>query len=233
MDRRITRCGTDDQQLAASLESPQISRIRQYFLAGGKDSYERDRFAAAAVTKADPRARLAAVTSRAFQCRAIEAMLCCGIRQFLDVGAGYGPVVHRVAQTGSRGNLLLTRASAALLDLRKPIALSLIGLVEHIHDYEVTVKAVHRLMDRLVEGSVLVMTHAARELDPLAMRAAVVAYARHGIVYRPRTHDEIAHYFAGLTLEDPSIRPPQAPHNVGRMTGKELSCWVALGRKLQ
>lgn len=157
------------------------------------------------MTKADPCARLAAVASRAFQCRAIEAILCCGIRQFLDVGAGYEPVVHRVAHSGSRGNtidpaltvyadvdpvvlahgralstdaytqwieadftdpdLLLTRASAALLDLREPIALSLIGLVEHIHDYEVTVKAVHRLMDRLAVGSALVMTHANRKFS--------------------------------------------------------------------
>ena len=273
-----------NEQLTTSLESPQISRIRQYFVTGGKDAYERDRIVADAVTGVYPHARHAAVASRSFHRQATEALADAGIRQFIDIGAGYAPPVHMVAQSvaeaaaGPQGKdrdidsartvyadtdaivlahgramstdehtrwinadvtdpeLLLTRASAALLDLAKPVAVSLVGLVEHIRDLEVTVKTVRALMVGLAEGSALVMTHAASDLNPLVMQDAVAAYAQHGIVYRPRTRDEVGQYFVDLTLEAPGI---VAPHEwasdkvavLGKVTEEELSCWAAVGWK--
>ncbi|MFI7189976.1 SAM-dependent methyltransferase [Nocardia nova] len=270
-----------NEKLAASLESPQISRIRQYLVTGGKDAYERDRIVAEAVAEVYPHARHAAVASRSFHRQATQALADAGIRQFLDIGAGYEPPVHPVAQAAAREQpqdcdidsartvyadidaivlahgramnadehtrwinadftdpeLLLTRASAALLDLGKPVAVSLVGLVEHIHDYEVTVKTVRALMDGLAEGSALVMTHAAGDLNLPVMHEAVAAYAQHGIVYRPRTRDEVGQYFADLTLEDPGIVAPHkwAPDKavgLGKVTDEELSCWAAVGWKL-
>ncbi|MFF0457306.1 SAM-dependent methyltransferase [Nocardia africana] len=272
-----------DEQLAASLESPQISRVRHYFATGGKDAYERDRIVADAVTQVYPHARHAAFASRSFHRQAIETLAYGGMRQFLDIGAGYGPSVHLAAQAVAhdaarpRANdhdidpaltvyadidaivlahgralssdahtrwinadftdptLILTRAST-MLDLSKPVALSLVGMVEHIPDYEESVKTVRALMERLAAGSALVMTHAASDLNPPVMQEAVAAYAHHGIVYRPRTRTDFARYFTNLALEAPGI---VAPHKwvpasaiaLGKVTDEELSCWAAVGRK--
>ncbi|PPJ04111.1 hypothetical protein C5E51_26295 [Nocardia nova] len=269
-----------NEQLAASLGGPQISRVRQYFVSGGKDAYEPDRIVAEAVTVVYPHARHAAVASRSFHRQAIETLARDGVRQFLDIGAGYEPLVHLVAQAAARvqpqdqeanpattvyadvdaivlahgramssdahtcwidvdltdPDRMLSRAACASLNLNEPVAVSLIGVVEHIYDYELTVKAIRALMDGLAEGSALVMTHAAGDLDPLVMRQAVAAYAKHGLVFRPRTHDDIGRYFASLMLEAPGVVAahrwaPDTAIRLGKVTDADLSCWAAVGRK--
>jgi hypothetical protein len=72
------------------------------YLLGGKDHFEADREAIAALLKAVPNARTGARENRAFLGRAVKYLVAeAGIRQFLDIGAGLPTAnnVHEVAQS--------------------------------------------------------------------------------------------------------------------------------------
>jgi len=72
------------------------------FLLGGKDNFEADRAAIAALLRAVPNARTGARENRAFLGRAVRYLAAeAGIRQFLDIGSGLPTAgnVHEVAQS--------------------------------------------------------------------------------------------------------------------------------------
>jgi hypothetical protein len=72
------------------------------YLLGGKDHFEADRDAIAALLKAVPNARTGARENRAFLGRAVRYLVAeAGVRQFLDIGAGLPTAsnVHEVAQS--------------------------------------------------------------------------------------------------------------------------------------
>jgi hypothetical protein len=76
------------------------ARIYDYYL-GGRDNYEADRVAAAAIEQAIPSVRAVARGNRAFMARAVRHLSAdLGVRQFLDVGTGIPtePNLHQVAQ---------------------------------------------------------------------------------------------------------------------------------------
>ena len=71
------------------------------YLLGGKDHFEADREAIAALLKTVPNARTGARENRAFLGRAVRYLVAeAGVRQFLDIGAGLPTAnnVHEVAQ---------------------------------------------------------------------------------------------------------------------------------------
>jgi SAM-dependent methyltransferase len=70
------------------LTTPNSARMYD-FLLGGKDSYQRDRHAVAAVRKVAPWLRPAALLNRDFAQRSTQTSLDRGIRQVLDLGCGY------------------------------------------------------------------------------------------------------------------------------------------------
>jgi hypothetical protein len=76
------------------------ARMYDYLL-GGKDHFEADREAIAALLKSVPNARIGARENRAFLGRAVRYLVAeAGVRQFLDIGAGLPTAnnVHEVAQ---------------------------------------------------------------------------------------------------------------------------------------
>jgi hypothetical protein len=80
---------------------PNVARMYDYYL-GGKDNFAADRAAAAKVLTAVPSVPAIARANRAFLGRVVRYLAGeCGIRQFLDIGAGLPTAdnVHQVAQT--------------------------------------------------------------------------------------------------------------------------------------
>ncbi|WP_063008379.1 SAM-dependent methyltransferase [Nocardia kruczakiae] len=76
------------------------ARIYDYYL-GGRDNYEADRVAAAAIEQAIPSVRTVARGNRSFMVRAVRHLSAdLGVRQFLDIGTGIPtePNLHQVAQ---------------------------------------------------------------------------------------------------------------------------------------
>ena len=84
------------------IDTTRAHPARMYdYLLGGKDHFEADRAAIAALLKAVPNARTGARENRAFLGRAVKYLVAeAGIRQFLDVGSGLPTAnnVHEVAQ---------------------------------------------------------------------------------------------------------------------------------------
>ena len=84
------------------IDTTRAHPARMYdYLIGGKDHFEADRAAIAALLKAVPNARTGARENRAFLGRAVKYLVAeAGIRQFLDIGSGLPTAsnVHEVAQ---------------------------------------------------------------------------------------------------------------------------------------
>ncbi|MEU6563269.1 SAM-dependent methyltransferase [Nocardia nova] len=260
-----------DERLARCLAYAQPARVRQ-FLLGGKEVFESDRALCAALIEAHPHARYAAAVARAFHRWATDALAGVGVGQFLDIGAGYEPCVHRIAQARNPAartvyadmdpivlahgraqdsdektrwidvdltdpDAVLTLASEdGLLDLSEPVALSLVGVLEHIGGDELAAGAIRELTAGLTSGSALIVTHAAADIDPVRMEQAAIAYSEHGLTYRPRAYDRIAEYFTDFELESPGIVGPhqwmRSPHaGLERITDEDICCYAAIGWK--
>jgi hypothetical protein len=79
---------------------PHSARIYDYLL-GGKDNFEADRTAAAAIMEASPSLPISMRANRQYMARVAHFLAAeCGIRQFLDIGTGLptSPNLHEVVQ---------------------------------------------------------------------------------------------------------------------------------------
>jgi hypothetical protein len=79
---------------------PHPARVYGYWL-GGKDHFEADRKVAEEVMRVRPQVVASARANRAFLARVVRFLAAeCGIRQFLDIGAGLPALIntHEVAQ---------------------------------------------------------------------------------------------------------------------------------------
>jgi hypothetical protein len=92
----------------AEIDTSRAHPARMYdYLLGGKDHFEADREAIAALLKAVPNARTGARENRAFLGRAVRYLAAeAGVRQFLDIGSGLPTAsnVHEVAQSVAPGS---------------------------------------------------------------------------------------------------------------------------------
>ena len=100
----------------------------------------------------------------------------------------------------------ILKAATRTLDLTRPVALLLIGVLGHISDYGTARAVVRGLLDALPPGSYLALADSARVGD--AHIAAAESYAETGAVpYQLRSAAEIAGFFDGLDLLPPGIVP--------------------------
>jgi O-methyltransferase involved in polyketide biosynthesis len=85
-------CGFDPRK-------PNAARVYDYLL-GGKDHFAADRHAAERLVSALPDAAMTARANRAFLTTAVRHVAHCGIRQYVDIGAGLptSPNVHESAR---------------------------------------------------------------------------------------------------------------------------------------
>ncbi|GAB2794968.1 SAM-dependent methyltransferase [Streptomyces chlorus] len=93
-----------------------------------------------------------------------------------------------------------------LLDLSRPVALVLLGVVMFIEDDEEARGIVRRLMDGLPTGSHLVLSHTITRADMPDVDAAVAFWNEHGtprLAQRPP--GTVAGFFEGLQLLEPGV----------------------------
>jgi trans-aconitate methyltransferase len=123
------------------------------------------------------------------------------------------------------------RAAGKTLDLTRPTALILSGILGHVADHDQGRELVRRLMDGLPSGSYLCVSDGSRGTDP-AYEQAQDAYNDTGAVpYFLRPVEHIEAYYEGLELVEPGVvsvsqwrpEPGTAPAPVGQHAG--------LGRK--
>ncbi|OKI06673.1 methyltransferase [Streptomyces sp. CB02056] len=93
---------------------------------------------------------------------------------------------------------------AATLDLREPVALTLINIVHFLSD-EVAHPPVRKLLDALPAGSFLALSAGTADIAPERAGIATRRYAEAGIDLHLRSRERVERFFSGLELDDPGV----------------------------
>jgi len=124
-------------------------------------------------------------------------------------------------------------AAAKTLDFGQPVALMLLGILNHIVDDDEAHAIVNRLLDAVPSGSYLVVGHPTKEVHGEAMAEAMRLWnERGGTPIRDRSRQELARFFDRLELLEPGVvscsrwRPDPADADP-----VEVSEFCAVGRK--
>jgi O-methyltransferase involved in polyketide biosynthesis len=97
-------------------------------------------------------------------------------------------------------------AARRTLDFTQPIALMLLGVVNHLMDDDEAYGSVAQLVQALPAGSHLVLTHSTAEIhgEPM-LRVMRETTERGGTPIRARTRPELERFFDGLDLLEPGV----------------------------
>ncbi|MGH8968122.1 MAG: SAM-dependent methyltransferase, partial [Actinomycetes bacterium] len=128
----------------------------------------------------------------------------------------------------------IVEQASRTLDFSQPVALMMLGILNHVMDDAQAYAIVDRLLDRLAPGSYLVLAHPTADIDGDAMRKAMTYMNESGgTPVRPRTKAEVVRFFRSLDLVEPGVvsltmwHPDRA--DIGRAT--EVSEFCGVGRK--
>ncbi|MEU6380299.1 SAM-dependent methyltransferase [Streptomyces sp. NPDC046909] len=96
-------------------------------------------------------------------------------------------------------------AASRTLDLTRPTALILSGILGHVADYDQARDLVTRLLAGLPSGSYLSVNDGSRGTDPVYEQAQDAYNETGAVPYFLRPVDQIAAFFEGLELVDPGV----------------------------
>jgi hypothetical protein len=123
--------------------------------------------------------------------------------------------------------------AARTLDFRRPVAIMLIAVLHLIVDQDDPYDLVSRLVNAVVPGSYVVISHAASDIDSGAMIS--MASRLNELMAQqsmPRTHREVAYFFAGLDLLEPGlVRVPEWRPSSVSDSAVRAQMWGAVARK--
>jgi O-methyltransferase involved in polyketide biosynthesis len=127
----------------------------------------------------------------------------------------------------------LVQAASKTLDFSQPVALMMLGILNHIVDDDEANGIVNRLVDAVPSGSYLVIGHPTKEVHGEAMAEAMRLWnERGGTPIVDRSRQELARFFDRLELLEPGVvscsrwRPEPADPEPA-----EVSEFCAVGRK--
>jgi hypothetical protein len=90
-------------------------------------------------------------------------------------------------------------------DLSRPIAVSLLAILQFVLDDDEAQRIIKHLMDPLVPGSVLALSTVTTDGSPAEASRGVSSYNSSGVPARSRTKAEVEALFEGLDLLDPGV----------------------------
>ena len=100
----------------------------------------------------------------------------------------------------------ILREAARTLDFTRPIALMLLGIVEHILDTEQAHAIVHQLLAALPSGSYLVLCDPTTEIHREVMLEAIRRWNDNATpLITARSREELIRFFDGLELLEPGV----------------------------
>ncbi|WP_214322547.1 SAM-dependent methyltransferase [Nonomuraea sediminis] len=99
----------------------------------------------------------------------------------------------------------ILRDAAATLDLSRPVAVMMLGILGNVADYREARDIVRRLMAAVPSGSYLVVNDGTKDAKAEEAQAAADMRAEAGDPYRLSTPAEIEAYFEGLELVEPGV----------------------------
>jgi hypothetical protein len=132
-----------------------------------------------------------------------------------------------------REPLTILAEAAQTLDFSRPVAIMLISILHLILDRDDPYDLVSQLVNAVVPGSYVVISHAASDIDTGAMISMAnrlnELMAQQAV---PRTHREVASFFAGLDLLEPGlVRVPEwRPASVSEAAAR-AQMWGGVARK--
>lgn len=100
----------------------------------------------------------------------------------------------------------ILREAARSLDLDRPVAVMLLGVLGHLDSYEGARAAIRSLVGALASGSHLVVSDSANTSEGV-VEAARIWNRTANPPYYPRRPEEIAAYFDGLVVVEPGVVP--------------------------
>lgn len=122
-----------------------------------------------------------------------------------------------------------------LIDLDRPVALLLVAVLHFVQDEDDPRTAVHRLVERLPSGSLLILSHASPPEQREVSETHEKIYQRTPTPLTMRTSEQIEEFFDGLDLLPPGLVPiarwrPDDGAAVG-LADHELAGHAGVGRK--
>jgi hypothetical protein len=127
----------------------------------------------------------------------------------------------------------LIRSASGTLDLTRPVAVMLIGILQCIPDEDDPAGIVKQLMDALPSGSYLAISHPASDIDIVGIRN--LAHQLHELMpmeLRFRSRAEVAALFDGLELVEPGVvRIPKWRPDSDSDLANPATVWGGLARK--
>jgi hypothetical protein len=96
-------------------------------------------------------------------------------------------------------------AAGRTLDLARPVALMLLGILGHIEDDDEARAIVARLLDAMAPGSYLTICEGTNDLYPEGEEAQQFYNETGAAPYRLRSASQVAEFFEGLELVDPGV----------------------------
>jgi len=101
---------------------------------------------------------------------------------------------------------ILTEAAGAGLDLARPVGLTVLGVLPFVADGAEVAEVVAALVGGLASGSLVALSHATGDFLPDGGRAVAEVYQKHGMVFVPRTAEEVGALVpAGVDLVEPGL----------------------------
>jgi S-adenosyl methyltransferase len=91
------------------------------------------------------------------------------------------------------------------LDLTRPVAVTLIAVLQYVQEDAEARRIVETLMRPMASGSALALSTVTADTSPQEVRAGGAAYQASGIPIRERTRAEVEALFDGLDLVDPGV----------------------------
>jgi hypothetical protein len=128
-----------------------------------------------------------------------------------------------------------------LLDLSKPVALSLVGVFHYLPDALKPYDLVRQLVEPLAPGSMLIFSHCTPDFAPELWERAIQVYKADGGDAQVRSKEEVTQFFEGTELVEPGVVSPFRWHpdaetqelvDKGEFTDVMCSLWVGVGRKV-
>jgi trans-aconitate methyltransferase len=126
----------------------------------------------------------------------------------------------------------ILRGAARTLEFSKPIAVTLLGILEFVTDNAYGI--LQRLMGSMVPGSHLVIAHPTTDIDEAAMRTVQQIWNDSGAVpARFRSHAEFSRFFDGMELLEPGVvsLTQWRPDPGTLYADRQLGFYCAVGRK--
>ncbi|MDQ8706453.1 SAM-dependent methyltransferase [Streptomyces sp. LHD-70] len=126
----------------------------------------------------------------------------------------------------------ILRAAAETLDLDRPVAVILLGILNFVLDTEQATEIVRRLVDAVPSGSYLVVTHPTLELGGSGNAEAMAFWNENAKPpIRARSGQEIAAFFDGLELLPPGLVSCSRWRAEPGTEPQQVAQYGAMGRK--